>query len=139
MTLARDFRSLAYPWAYAVGVATALSLPLWLGGRRLAELVRAPGSLERGPGDGAGAGDPTAALRAALGTLRILARARLPWWRNTCLYRALAECLVLRRYGIASHVELGVTRSGEGIGAHAWVVRGTGNPEPCAGSLAILR
>ena len=66
---------------------------------------------------------------------------RLPWWRNTCLYRALAECLVLRRYGIACRVELGVTRLGKpaAIGAHAWVVRGHGGPEPAAGSMAVLR
>jgi hypothetical protein len=71
--------------------------------------------------------------------LRLLARTRLPWWRNTCLYRALAECLVLRRYGIACRVELGVTRSGEAIGAHAWVARGNGEPELATGSMAILR
>jgi hypothetical protein len=73
--------------------------------------------------------------------LRVLARTRLPWWRNTCLYRALAECLVLRRYGIACRVELGVTRPGDraAIGAHAWVVRaeaeGVAPPEP----LVVLR
>jgi transglutaminase superfamily protein len=71
--------------------------------------------------------------------LCLLARTRLPWWRNTCLYRALAECLVLRRYGVACRVELGVTRSGEALGAHAWVVRGAGEPEPSAGSMAVFR
>jgi hypothetical protein len=133
VTVARDFR----PWASAVGVATALSLPLWLGSRRLTELIRSSGSLKSGPE----AGEPAAALRAALRTLRILARTRLPWWRNTCLFRALAECLVLRHYGIACHVELGVTHSGDAvaIAAHAWVVRGAGNREPYARSLAILR
>jgi hypothetical protein len=47
---------------------------------------------------------------------------------------------VLRRYGIACRVELGVGRAGEtaAIGAHAWVVRGDGEPEQ-AGSLAVLR
>jgi hypothetical protein len=128
--------TLARPGAYLVGVATALSLPLWLGGSRLAQLVRAPG-------EGAlrsRRGHPAEALRVAHRALRVLARTRLPWWRNTCLYRALAECLVLRHYGIACRVELGVTRpGGRAIGAHAWVVRGRGEPELEAGSLAVLR
>jgi len=125
---------LARPAAYVVGVAAALTLPWWLGGKRLAQLVRAPGPLR------ARRGDPAAALRAAHRALRVLARTRLPWWRNTCLYRSLAGCLVLRRYGIACRVELGVGRAGEtaAIGAHAWVVRGDGEPEQ-AGSLAVLR
>ena len=119
--------------AYAVGVAAALSLPFWVGGKRLAQLFRESGDL-RGR-----RGDPADVLRAAHRALRVLARMRLRWWRNTCLYRALVECLVLRRYGIACRVELGVARSGETIGAHAWVARGNGEPEPDAGSMAVLR
>ena len=131
MTVARAVR----PGAYLVGGVVALSLPLWLGGSRLAQLVRAPGQLRTIRGH------PAAALEAAHRALRVLARMRLPWWRNTCLYRALAECLVLRRYGIACRVELGVTRPGTGtaIGAHAWVVRGHGDPERSVGSMAVLR
>jgi hypothetical protein len=73
--------------------------------------------------------------------LRLLARARLPWWRNTCLYRAVAECVVLRRYGVPCRLELGVTRSGDGaaIGAHAWVVRGDGGTEPSGTPMIVLR
>jgi hypothetical protein len=131
VTVARPVR----PGAYLVGVTAALSLPLWLGSSRLARLVRAPaaGALR------SRRGHPADALKAAHRALRLLAGTRLPWWRNTCLYRALAECLVLRRYGIACRVELGVTRSGEAIGAHAWVVRGNGGPEPATGSTAVLR
>ena len=125
--------TLGRPASYLVGVTAALALPLCLGGSRLARLVKQPGQL-RGTD-----GDPAHALRAAFYTLRVLARTRLPWWRNTCLYRALAECLVLRHYGIACRVELGVARSGETIGAHAWVVRGGGEREPASGSLAVLR
>ena len=127
---------LARPAAYAVGVAAALSLPLWLGSKRFAQLVRASGPLR------SRRGHPAAALRAAHRALGLLARTRVPWWRNTCLYRALAECLVLRHYGIACRVELGVTRAGDSaIGAHAWVVRGDGEPEQAAGAgaLAVLR
>ena len=121
------------PAAYAIGVAAALSVPLWLRGgtSRLADLIRAPGPLGRGG----------AIVGATLVSLRVLARTRLPWWRNTCLYRALAECLVLRRYGIPCRVELGVTRPGgpTAIGAHAWVVRGDAETEPSAGSMIVLR
>lgn len=116
-----------------VGVAATLSLPLWLGGSRLAQLVRAPEQLR------SRRGDPAGALRAAQRALRLLARTRLPWWRNTCLYRSLAECLVLRRYGIACRVELGVTRAGETIGAHAWVVRAGTEHEPTAAAITVLR
>ena len=125
------------PAAYAIGVAAALSVPLWLRGgtSRLADLVSAPGPLGRR------GGDPADALRAAHRTLRVLALTRLPWWRNTCLYRALAECLVLRRYGIPCRVALGVTRPGDttAIGAHAWVVRGDAETEPSAGAMIVLR
>ena len=107
--------------AHLNGVAVALSLPFWLGrgGSGVGRLVKdgTARSLHRG--------DPAEAVGAAHAALRVLARARLPWWRNTCLFRAVAECLVLRRYGIPSRLELGVSRpeSGGVIGAHAWVVR----------------
>src|SRR5205807_6515896 len=60
------------PAAYAIGVAAALSVPLWLRGgtSRLADLIRAPGPLGRR------GGDPADALRAAHRTLRVLARTR---------------------------------------------------------------
>ena len=121
--------------ASLVGVRAALALPLWLERSRLALLVRAPGRL------GSRRGDPAAALAVAQRTLRLLARTRLPWWRNTCLYRALAECLVLRHYGIACRVDLGVTRCGQEIGAHAWVVRNGALDRSLAspGSHAVLR
>lgn len=108
-------------FAYARGMRAALSAPLWLHGANLAALVNVADP--RAPRiEGA---DPAPALRAAHATLRLLARTRLPWWRNTCLYRAVVDCLVLRGYGIPSRVELGVTRPEDGgeIGAHAWVVR----------------
>src|SRR4029077_6883455 len=143
------------PAAYAIGVAAALAVPLWLRGKtsRLADLIRTPGPLGGrggGPGEappgpgGSRCGDPADALRPAHRTLRVLARTRLPWWRNTCLYRALAECLVLRRYGIPCRVELGVTRAplaedrGE-IGAPAWVVREDAEAQVSHASMTVLR
>lgn len=57
---------------------------------------------------------------------RLLAGAsRLPGgiWRNTCLYRAVVECGVLRARGIRSRVALGVARdAGSDVIAHAWAV-----------------
>ena len=126
--------------AYFKGIAVTLSLPLWLrrGGSGIVRLVRdrAAPAVPRGNHV-----DHDEAVWAAHAALRVLARARLPWWRNTCLFRAVAECLVLRHYGIPSRVELGVTRSGDGsaIGAHAWVVRGDAEPAPSGASITVLR
>jgi hypothetical protein len=77
---------------------------------------------------------PTASLRAhtvdahravvmsrrALGTF---ARMRPARWRSTCLYRSVAECLVLRALGHPARVVIGVgTDEGAvGVMAHAWV------------------
>ena len=103
--------------ALAVGVSAALSVPLWLGGSRLAELLRDIGPVARYHGD------PGDALVNGQRALRVLARTHLPLWRNTCLYRALVECLVLRRYGVPCRVQVGVRRETDTIAAHAWVVR----------------
>ena len=126
--------------AYVNGVAVTLSLPLWLrrGGSGMVQLVRDGGARAVPRGNH---GDHDEAVWAAHTALRVLARARLPWWRNTCLFRAVAECIVLRRYGIPCRVELGVTRPGDRstIGAHAWVVRGDAEPSPAAAAMTVLR
>ena len=126
--------------AYINGIAVTLSLPLWLrrGGSGMVRLLRDDGATAAPRGNH---GDHDEAVWASHAALRVLARARLPWWRNTCLFRAVAECLVLRRYGIPCRVELGVTRPGNGsaIGAHAWVVRGDVEPAPTAVSMIVLR
>ncbi len=50
-------------------------------------------------------------------------------WRNSCLYRSVAQCLVLRAYGRRARVALGAGQlPGGAVGAHAWVVYG--GPEP---------
>jgi hypothetical protein len=70
--------------------------------------------------------EPEAALRAARRTLRLLALLPGGRWRATCLYESVAECLVLRRSGVAAAVCIGVKRQGDGtpgIAAHAWVAR----------------
>lgn len=124
--------------AAATGIAAALRSPFWLGRGRLLRLIGEPDAV---PVPHAARAIEHQAVRAAHATLRILGRAPLPLWRNTCLYRAVAECLVLRRYGVPCRLELGVTRSGDGmaIGAHAWVVRGDARTEPSAAAMIVLR
>lgn len=61
------------------------------------------------------------ATRLAFAGVRVMAR--LPWCRNTCLFRATAECLVLRALGRPAVLRIGVARdaSALGVAAHAWV------------------
>lgn len=110
------------------GARAALAAPGWIEGPRLSELM-APAPAAR-----AGAAPPRGAVRAALTGVRWLARVPRSPWRNTCLYRSVAECLVLRRYAVGAVVRIGV-RSDEGeIGAHAWVERADGRPAASAPS-----
>jgi len=129
-------------WAAAVaaGAVAALQSPLWLGRRKLRRLIGQPGPIDLIRATHAERAGQ--AVRAAHGTLRWLSRAAFPLWRNTCLYRAVAECLVLRRYGIPCRLELGVAHQDPRgrITAHAWVVRAdddTAVTSPPA--LAVLR
>jgi hypothetical protein len=99
-----------------VGIAVAFVTPFWVRSGRLERLL--------GRGDETAAPTHTvgAAIEASHTALRHLARLRGPW-RNTCLYRSVAECLVLRHAGVSARVVLGVRR-GDGAGnvlAHAWV------------------
>jgi hypothetical protein len=107
------------PGAAATGVWAALRAPLWLRGRRWTELLAPPADAASGAAPAPGA------ERAARGAVRLLAAVPGSPWRNTCLYRSVAECLALRRYGVPAVVRIGV-RSAEGaatpIIAHAWVV-----------------
>jgi hypothetical protein len=47
-------------------------------------------------------------------------------WRNTCLYRSVAECLALRQLGVPARLCLGVDNEEavDSVVAHAWVERG---------------
>jgi len=62
------------------------------------------------------------AVRTAHRALTWLARVRPARWRATCLHRSVAECVVLRAYGLPARVVIGV---GNGAAAttiaHAWV------------------
>jgi hypothetical protein len=106
--------------AVAIGTGAALRSPLWITGSRLQRLLRDAPSVSRG------SRHPEIATRASLLALRVLARLPLLPWRNTCLYRSVAECLVLRSCGIECRLQLGVSHdstSEDAIVAHAWVER----------------
>lgn len=104
--------------AVALGIGSALAVPFWLRTRRLPTLLAEPGATP------ARCVDATAALYASRVTIRGLARIPGLPWRNTCLYRSVAECLVLRACGHPARLRLGVRRNdsfGGNIEAHAWV------------------
>ena len=105
------------PGAVLAGVRAALAAPRWIDGAGLQELMRAPAP----PGPERHV--PRGGVGAALRLLRVLGRLPGNRWRNTCLYRSVAECLVLRRYGVPAIVKIGVRNDGGEIDAHAWVVR----------------
>jgi hypothetical protein len=123
----------------AVGAGAALSTPLWLHGRRWRTLLAAP-EQATAPSAATLAG-AEGAIRAGRFWLRQLARIPGGVWRNTCLFRSVAECLVLRRRGVDARLRIGVGREADGIIAHAWVQR-PGQPDadadPRAAELRIL-
>ncbi len=99
------------------GVRAALATPSHIE-RSLPELMQPPA--ER---DGI-VSDPTGAIATAHRTLRLLSKVPGTPWRNTCLFRSVAECLLLRAHGIPARLCIGV-ESPEGslrsVEAHAWV------------------
>ena len=105
------------PGAVLAGVRAALAAPRWIEGPRLQELMRAPEPA--GPERPVPRGGTGAAFR----LLRLLAHLPGERWRNTCLYRSVAECLVLRGYGVPAVLKIGVKNATGDIEAHAWVVR----------------
>ncbi|HEX2081600.1 MAG TPA: lasso peptide biosynthesis B2 protein [Longimicrobium sp.] len=105
--------------AALTGAWCALRAALWLRGDRWRELLTPPAAARPG------ASAPRGVVRASRAGVRLLARLPRSPWRNTCLYRSVAECLALRRYGVPAVVRIGVRSGGEGedpILAHAWVV-----------------
>lgn len=67
--------------------------------------------------------DARLSVRVSHAALARLARVRPSRWRNTCLYRSVAECLVLRAVGLPARIVIGVGASAvdAGVIAHAWV------------------
>ncbi|HEX8905637.1 MAG TPA: lasso peptide biosynthesis B2 protein [Longimicrobiaceae bacterium] len=113
--------------AVLAGARAALAAPRWIEGPRLTELLRPPAHSR------AESRVPRGATGSALRLIRVLAHLPASPWRNTCLYRSVAECLVLRRYGVPAVVKIGVKNGGGDIHAHAWVVRAD-TPEQDSGS-----
>lgn len=104
------------PLGVLAGARAALASRRWIDGPRLTELLRdPPPAPERRV--------PRGATGAAMLLLKALARLPGSPWRNTCLYRSVAECLVLRRYGVPAMLRIGVKNGDGDIEAHAWVVR----------------
>ena len=97
--------------AIAATLIMPAALELCSAARVLAAIQRVP--VRRRVGD-----DPVALARLVDAVL-----ARLPWvWRRTCLRRAVALAVLLRRGGHAAEVVIGVRRSAGGeLEAHAWL------------------
>ena len=111
-----------------------MCVPYWLRGARLAGLMQRNGTAARRR-----VAHADLAIRGAHYALRLLGRARFLPWRNTCLFRSVAECLVLRHYGIPCRLSIGVQDRqppAGAIAAHAWVVRADREAAPV--SLATL-
>jgi hypothetical protein len=117
------------------GIRAALRTGGWLRDGRWRTLLE-PAAHAR-----AGAEPAPGALRAARLALRVLGRVPGGRWRNTCLYRSVAECLVLREYGVDARLRIGVGTDGAEVIAHAWVVRGAqadADADPAAAALRPL-
>ncbi|HEX6910780.1 MAG TPA: lasso peptide biosynthesis B2 protein, partial [Longimicrobium sp.] len=92
---------MSLPGVAVTGVWAALRVPLWLRGRRWTELLTPPAGASASP-------SPRGAARAARGAVMLLSAVPGSPWKNTCLYRSVAECLALRRYGVPAVVRIGV-------------------------------
>lgn len=116
--------------AALVGVSSVWSAPGWLTAPRLAELRRVAAPSQAGATN---TEDVEFGVRVALRILPMLASVPGDRWKNTCLYQSVAECLVLRHYGVPATVSIGVRNAAPPDGpilAHAWVDRADGKPAP---------
>lgn len=114
-------------WA---GVHAAVGAPWALRDAALAALVAEPEGAARAPVAGgadvrADARQVETSVGVALRVLAWLSRVPRGPWRNTCLFRAAAECRAMRAAGLPAVVRIGVAREdaerGASITAHAWV------------------
>lgn len=117
--------------AALAGVRAAVRSARWVRDGDLRRLAAAPGP-GASTGTSPGRAERAAARRAALLALRVLARLPGGRWRNSCLYRSVALCLLARRRGEDARLAFGVARAAGGTGelrAHAWVEDPGGDPE----------
>jgi hypothetical protein len=109
-----------------IGVRAAVRSPLWVEGDRFRSALEADVdetiSASVDP-------DLVLALKIANGAIRHLSRTRTAW-KNTCLYRSMAQYLVLRDFGKSAAIRVGVQgpESEARIKAHSWVIYH--GPEP---------
>lgn len=122
------------------GLAAAVRAAVVIRTRAFDALLVAPPNATRAAPrvDPAVARAAAGATRAAFVAIHVLRH--VPGWRDTCLYRAVAECVVLRGLGLPATVRLGVRRTASpahrespahpasastavagAIAAHAWV------------------
>ena len=113
-----------HPRSAYVGFSAALRAPRWIAGPRLKSALEAEVNH---------AGQPVTpdhslevALRVANGAVRHLARTGTAW-KNTCLYRSMAQYLVLRDYGRSAAIRIGVQGAprhsdDKEVTAHSWVI-----------------
>lgn len=105
-----------------VAALATLRTPLYVRGRSVDRLLESTAAAAAGEALSA---EILSSLRWARALLRRLARLPLSPWRDTCLYRSIAECLVLRWYGVPAAIRFGVRNESPPHGpivAHAWVV-----------------
>lgn len=110
-----------------IGLSAAVRSRFWVSGKRLRSALEAEAELDTrtlmsDP-------DLVLALRVANGAVRHLSRTHTAW-RNTCLYRSVAQYLVLRDFGKSAAIRIGVQGpETEGdMSAHSWVIYH--GPEP---------
>ena len=137
-----------HPRPAARGVIAALLTPRWLGGERIGSLLGILGS-DALPGPAIGSDAPASvpptwkiSQAAAYLALRQLSRLPGDMWRDTCLYRSVASCLILRNMEVDAYVRVGVRREQFDAGtlpAHAWTVAGDTAVTPVQGDLVPFR
>lgn len=113
--------------SFYVGLRAALRAPLWVSGARLRSALEA----EAAPDTRTLLPDPdlVLALRVANGFVRHLSKTHTAW-RNTCLYRTVAQYLVLKDFGRSAGIRIGVQdpANRKPMLAHSWVIYH--GPEP---------
>ena len=123
------FRFLSAARATVIGLSAALRAPLLVRGSRLRSALEA--QVDRNEKLVDVDSELVAALRIANGFIRQLSRTRTGW-KNTCLYRSAAQYLVLKDYGRAAAIRIGVKRPAHyddgDVTAHSWVLHD--GPEP---------
>jgi hypothetical protein len=118
------------PWVAYTGLAAALRTPLWVGGARLKSVLES--ELDASEVHSVPDEALVLSLRISNGAIRHLSRTHTAW-RNTCLYRSMAQYLVLKEHGRSAAIRIGVAPRNAHhdqirMTAHSWVIHG--GPEP---------